>query len=110
MAWAQEPAPGGAAGGPLAAVIQFVPFLLIFAIFYFLIIRPQQKRQKEHQKMIDAVQKGDEVTTAGGIVGTVVGVHADRIVLRIDKSTNTKVEFLKSAVTGVLAGKKDAVE
>ncbi len=107
-AWAQGTPAGATAPGPAAAIVQLVPFLLIFLIFYFLIIRPQQKKQKEHQKMIDALQKGDRVATAGGMLGTVSGVHDDRVVLKI--AENVKVEFLKSAVTGVLAGKGEAVE
>jgi len=108
LAWAQGAPAGGPAAGPAAAIIQLVPFLLIFLIFYFLIIRPQQKKQKEHQSMVDALQKGDRVATAGGILGTVIGVQKDRVVLKI--AENAKVEFLKSAVTGVLAEKGDTGE
>lgn len=107
-AWAQGAPAGGAAGGPMAAIVQLVPFILIFFIFYFLIVRPQQKRQKEHQKLLDGLKKGDRVSTSGGLLGTVIGVHGDRVVLKI--AENTKAELLKSSVTGVLAEKGDASE
>jgi preprotein translocase subunit YajC len=76
-----------------------LPIVGMLAIFYFLLIRPQQKRQKEMQKMIEALRKGDKVVTASGIVGTVAGLRDDMIVLQI--ADNVKIEMLKSAVTGV---------
>jgi len=82
----------------------FTPLLLIvllFAVMYFLMIRPQQKRQKEVQKMLSAVKKGDRVLTASGLYGTVAGVKDDVLVLQI--ADNVKVEMVKSAVTGVVA-------
>ncbi len=82
---------------PLA---MFVPLLGMLALFYFLLIRPQQKRQRELQKMIDGLRKGDRVVTASGIYGTVHGMHDDIVVLRI--ADNVKVEMSKSAITGVV--------
>jgi len=73
----------------------------IFAIFYFLMIRPQQKRQKEVQKMLSGIKKGDRVVTASGLYGTVAGIKDDVVVLQI--ADNVKVEMVKSAVTGVTA-------
>jgi preprotein translocase subunit YajC len=69
-------------------------------IFYFLMIRPQQKRQKEVQKMLAAVKKGDRILTASGLYGTVAGVKDDVVVVQI--ADNVKVEMVKSAVTGVV--------
>jgi preprotein translocase subunit YajC len=104
-AWAQGAAPaGGAAGG----LVSLIPFVAMFFIFYFLIIRPQQKRQKEHQKLLDSLEKGHRVATSGGMLGTVVGVKGDRVVLKI--AENVKAEFLKSTVTAVLAEKGDPIE
>ncbi len=88
----------GQQGG--GALIGLWPIILIFVIFYFLLIRPQQKRQKEHQRMLESLKKGDRVVTSGGIYGTVVGVKDNIIVLKI--ADNVKVEFAKSAVSHIL--------
>lgn len=81
-----------------------LPLLLVivatFAIFYFILIRPQQKKQKELHKMIEALKKGDRVMTSGGIFGTVVGFKDNILVLKIDE--NTKIEMVKSAVVSVV--------
>ena len=70
-------AAGGGAGGTGAFLIGILPWLLIFLIFYMLMIRPQQRRMKEHQAAIDAVKKGDEVVTAGGIRGRVTKISSE---------------------------------
>jgi preprotein translocase subunit YajC len=67
-------------------------FGLIFVIFYFMIIRPQQKRQKERQKMLDALKKGDKVITAGGIHGTIVGLEERTVLVQIADNLKVKVE------------------
>ena len=73
-----------AAGGDTAGLItSLLPMILIFVAFWFFLIRPQQKRQKEHAKMVDALTKGDEVLTAGGIAGRVVEVRDDYMVVQI---------------------------
>jgi preprotein translocase subunit YajC len=77
-----------------------LPILGMLVIFYFLMIRPQQKRQKEVQKMLAAVKKGDRILTASGLYGTVAGVKDDVVVVQI--ADNVKVEMVKSAVTGVV--------
>jgi preprotein translocase subunit YajC len=76
----------------------FMPMILIFAIMYFLIFRPQAKKQKEHQKMIAAVTKGDKVITAGGIYGTVVGVKEKEGILIVEIDKNVKVELTRSSI------------
>lgn len=73
---------------------------LIFVIFYFLLIRPQQKKQKQHQNMLESVKKGDRVVTSGGVYGTVVGVKDNVVVLRI--AEDVKVEFVKSAISSIV--------
>jgi preprotein translocase subunit YajC len=78
-----------------------LPLVGMLAIFYFLLIRPQQKRQKEMQKMIGALKKGDRVVTASGLYGTVAGLRDDIVVVEI--ADDVKVEMLKNAVTGVVA-------
>ena len=76
-----------------------VPFVLIIAIFYFFIIRPQNKKQKETQKMIDALKKGDKVVTIGGIHGVVTSTKEKTVILKVDE--NVKIEVNRSAVAGV---------
>ena len=92
-------AAGGTGGGPSQLPLLFV-ILATFGIFYFILIRPQQRKQKELKKMIEAIKKGDRVMTAGGIFGTVVGMKDNIVVLRIDE--NTKIEIIKSAVSTVV--------
>ncbi len=87
---AQQPAP--APGG----LMSFLPFVLIFAAMYFLMIAPQRKKQKEHTKMLDALSTGDEVITAGGIYGEITNKKDDRFVVRI--SDGTKVEIGKAFI------------
>jgi preprotein translocase subunit YajC len=88
-------AEGQAAGGGSGMLIMLVA---IFAIFYFLMIRPESKRRKERQKMIDSLTRGDKVVTIGGLYGDVQDVHEDRVVLRI--AENIKVEVAKTAISG----------
>lgn len=76
-----------------------IPFALVFLIFYFLIIRPQNKKQKETKMMIEAVKKGDKVVTIGGVHATVYTVREKTVILKVDD--NTKMEFSKSAIASV---------
>ena len=82
-------------------IAQFIPLILIFVIFYFFLIRPQQKRAKDHLTMVASLKRGDEVITSGGIIGTVDRVmEDDRIeVLLVD---NIKVQIIKSTITSLL--------
>jgi preprotein translocase subunit YajC len=97
-------APEGAAGGsPQSVVPTFVTFGLVFLIFYFLIIRPQNKKQKETKAMLSALQKGDRVVTIGGIRGVIQALREDSVVLKVDD--NVKLEFSRSAVANVLEKK-----
>ncbi len=89
--------PQGQGGGGMLSTI--VMFGLIIFIFYFMILRPQQKRQKERQKLLDAVKKGDKVVTVGGIHGTVVGLEDKTVLMQI--SENVKVKLEKSAISGI---------
>jgi len=100
---------GGAAGGSASGQMMttFVTFGLVILIFYFLIIRPQNKKQKQTQKMIAALKKGDKVATIGGIRGTVTSVKEQTVVVKVDE--NSKIEFSKNAVASVL-DKKQAKE
>jgi preprotein translocase subunit YajC len=93
----QEPAAQGGLG-------EMVPMLLmmggVFAVFYFLIIRPQRKKQKESKEMLNALKKGDKIVTIGGIRGSIQDVKEKTIVIKVDD--NTKIEFTKDAVSGVV--------
>ncbi len=80
-------------------LIQFLPFLLIFGIFYLLLIMPMRRRQKKHQELLTKLSKGDRVITNGGIFGTVVEVENDVLTLRI--AENVKVQVARSAVAGL---------
>ena len=77
---------------------QFIPLILIFVIFYFFLIRPQQKKAKEHKAMVENLKRGDKVVTAGGIVGTVDRV-IDNEKVEVEISDNVKVEIVKA--TGI---------
>ncbi len=81
-------------------IINMLPLILIFAIFYFLLIRPQKAKEKEHQKMLKNLSKNDEVVTSGGIHGTIVNVKDKTVILRIDD--NVKMEIEKSAVVFIM--------
>ena len=82
-------------------IAQFIPLILIFVIFYFFLIRPQQKRVKEHKVMVESLKRGDEIITSGGIIGTIEKVmEDDRIEVNIDE--NVKVQIIKSTITSLL--------
>jgi len=85
-----------AAPGPLAMLF---PFVIMFAIFYLIVFRPQAKAQKQHANMLKNLKKNDEVVTSGGLIGTVVNVKPDAITLRI--ADNVRVEVERSAITRV---------
>jgi preprotein translocase subunit YajC len=95
---AQTPAPAPQQGGIPGVMI--IGYVLLFAAMYFFLIAPQRKKQKEHEKMLSALQTGDEVITTGGIFGVITNVKDDRFVVRI--AENTKVELGKGFVTSVL--------
>ena len=88
-------------------ISQFIPLILIFIIFYFFLIRPQQKRVKDHKFMVESLKRGDEVITSGGIIGKVERVmEDDRIEVLIGEST--KVQIIRSTITSLL--KKEEVK
>ena len=91
-------------GGSMATTL--ITFVLIILIFYFLIIRPQKKRDKEAKAMIDAMKKGDRVVTIGGIHGTIVAVREQTVVVKVDDSS--RIEFSKSAISSVTSKDKVA--
>jgi preprotein translocase subunit YajC len=80
---------------------QFIPLILIFVIFYFFLIRPQQKRVKDHRTMVESLKRGDEVITSGGIIGVVDRVMEDDRI-EVTLSDNVKVQIIKSTITSLL--------
>ena len=91
------PAPGG------DMILQFVPFVLIFVIMWFLIIRPQQRRVREHREMINNVRRGDTVVTSGGIVGKVTKVTEDGADLDVEIADGVRVKVARSMIAEVRA-------
>ncbi len=81
-------------------LVQFFPWILIFAIFYFLLIRPQQKKAKEHQEMLNNLKKGDKVLTSGGVYGVIVGIKP--AVFELEVAEDVRIQLAKSAVSQVL--------
>ena len=88
-------------------IAQFIPLILIFVIFYFFLIRPQQKRVKEHKEMVNSLKRGDEVITSGGIIGTVERVMEDDRI-EVNLSDNVKVQIIRSTITSLL--KKEEIK
>jgi preprotein translocase subunit YajC len=97
-AYAQAAGDAGAAGG----LIGIIPFILMFVIFYFLLIRPQQKRMKEHRKMIENLRRGDQVVTAGGIMGKVTRV-SDEDECEVQIADGVKIRLVKSTISAVVS-------
>ena len=98
-------APQGGEGAPGSALMSFMPLIAIIAIFYFLILRPQSKKQKETQKMLAALKKGDRVITIGGIHGVIQSVKETTVIIKVDE--NTKLEFNRGAVSTVSSQGKE---
>jgi preprotein translocase subunit YajC len=96
-AFAQAAGGAGAAGG----LMSFVPILLIFVIMYFLMIRPQQKKVKEHKAMVGALRRGDQVVTSGGLIGKVAKVADNE--LEVELAPNVKVKVVRSTIAQVLS-------
>ena len=96
------PAYAQAAGGAGGAIASFVPLLLIFAIMYFLLIRPQQRKVKEHKKMVEALRRGDQVVTQGGLIGKVSKVKDDNEI-EVELAEGVRVRVVRSTVAQVLS-------
>jgi preprotein translocase subunit YajC len=96
---------GEGAAGSSNPLMTFLPFVAIIAIFYFLIIRPQNKKQKETQRMLSALKKGDKIVTIGGIHGTIQTVKEQTVIVKVDE--DTKLEFNRSAISTVQAAARE---
>ena len=96
-----QTAPAAAAGGDMqSSLMSMLPLLLMFVVLYFVMIRPQMKKQKEHRAMIDALAKGDEVVTAGGLLGTISKLGDNYVGLQI--ANNVDIQIQRSAIVQVL--------
>ncbi len=97
FAQAQTSAPGGA-----GSIATFVPFIFIFIIMYFVLFRPQMRRQKEQQRLVSALKTGDRVVTSAGIHGLISNVKETTVIVKV--ADNVKIEMEKSAITSVVKG------
>jgi preprotein translocase subunit YajC len=98
-AWAQG-------GTQTSTIMSFLPLIIIFALFYFLLIRPQSKRQKEHREMVAALEKGQEVVTGGGILGKVTDVRPSWVTVEVAEGIELKIQ--KSTITSLMP--KDTIK
>jgi preprotein translocase subunit YajC len=94
-------------GGAAAGLMSFLPLILIFVVFYFLLIRPQQKKLKDHKTMLEAVRRGDRVVTGGGIIATVAKVVDDNEVI-VEIAEGVRAKIVRSTITGVVARSEPA--
>ncbi|MGA7799887.1 MAG: preprotein translocase subunit YajC [Gammaproteobacteria bacterium] len=97
---AMAQAGGAVGGGEAGPLMSFLPLILLFVIFYFMLIRPQTKRAKEHKKMVESLAKGDEVVTNGGLLGRITQV--DENFLEVQVADNVKVKIQRQAVSSLM--------
>ena len=99
-AWAQEA--GGDPAGSTPMIFSLLPFILIFVIFYFLLIAPQQRQRKKHRQMLEGIKKGDRVVTTSGFLGTVTNIHKDIVTMQLGE--NMKVKLKKDFISDFQKG------
>ncbi len=99
MAGQPQNAGNGQPGGAGSAFSSFLPLILIFVIFYFLLIRPQSKRAKEHKNMLENVKKGDKIVTSGGIFGVIEAIDGNTLTIKI--AENVRIKTGRSAIAGI---------
>ena len=97
---------GGGSGQGGNPLLGFLPLLLIIFVMYFLMIRPQAKKQKEHRAMLEKLEKGDKILTTGGIIGNIAGIKENEGLLIVKIADNVKVELSKNAVAQVIRKNK----
>ncbi len=97
-----QPQGEGAQGSGGAGILGFLPWILIILVFYFLLIRPQAKRQKQHQEMLKSIRKGDKVVTSGGIHGTVVGLKDNDRILVVKIADSVKIDVERGSIGRVI--------
>ena len=107
LAFAMGGMPAGTGGeqqGVGALISSFLPLILIFVIFYFLLIRPQSKKAKEHKQMLENLKKGDKVMTSGGIFGVIEDIDEKTMVLKVGIGTDVKVKVDRNFISGLRVG------
>ncbi|RJQ15274.1 MAG: preprotein translocase subunit YajC [Nitrospiraceae bacterium] len=107
IAFAMGGAPGGTGGEPqglTGAISSFLPLILIFVIFYFLLIRPQSKKAKEHKQMLDNLKKGDKVLTTGGIYGIIEDIDGDAVTLKVGIKDDVKIKVNRNYIANLRSG------
>ena len=109
-ALAQTTTAAPAAGGGLEGLMQFAPLVLIFIVFYFLMIRPQQKRQKEHQALVKAAKRGDRIVTSGGILGVITKANDTDNEVEVEIAQGVKVRVVRSAISDVVNRNAEAAK
>lgn len=105
LAQAASPTPQSS---PLGALGGLLPMIFIFVIFYFLLIRPQQKKQKEHQKLVQSLETGDDIVTNAGIHGTITNIKERTVIVRV--ADNVKIEFDRGSIVTVIRDGKETGE
>jgi preprotein translocase subunit YajC len=112
---AVDEAPGAAGQGaatqqPGSMISLMFPLVLIFLLFYFLIMRPERRKQSDHKRLLEAIKKNDRVVTIGGIYGVVANVQreADRVTLKVDEANNTKLDVTFGAIARVIVDEPEA--
>jgi preprotein translocase subunit YajC len=109
---AEDAAPGGAVAptnGPAGILPMLFPLVLIFALFYFLIMRPERRKQADHKSLLGSLKKNDRVITIGGIYGVVANVQRDddRVTLKVDETNNTKLDVTFNSIARVIVDESD---
>ncbi|MFN7038780.1 MAG: preprotein translocase subunit YajC [Alphaproteobacteria bacterium] len=95
---------------PNTGLMSFLPFIMIFVVFYFMLIRPQMKKQKEHQNLLGSLKKGEKVVTNGGIIGTIHKIEDDNSTVQIEIAPEIKIKVLKANIVEVLSRTQDKEE
>ncbi len=98
---------GSGNGSGSSSMLSFLPLILIVVVMYFLMIRPQAKKQKEHRAMLEKLEKGDRVLTSGGIIGTIAGIKENEGLLIVKIAENVKIELSKNSVAQVIKKKSE---
>lgn len=112
---AQAQTPPAAGAGDSAAppfIVQMFPFIAIFIVFYFFLLRPQSQEQKKRDQLLNSLKKNDRVVTIGGILGTVANISQDgkEITLKVDENTNAKIRVLRSGIQAKVSGEDASTE
>lgn len=98
---------GSGSSSGSSSMLSFLPLILIVVVMYFLMIRPQAKKQKEHRAMLEKLEKGDRVLTSGGIIGTIAGIKENEGLLIVKIAENVKIELSKNSVAQVIKKKSE---